>query len=73
MDLYLDCADVSQWTLPEGCPPVLGVTTNPSLVFQAGRGVTLATYQYLVDAAGGHGMAQLMLQLPSSDLMQARA
>ena len=73
VDLYLDSADVSQWTLPEGCPPVVGVTTNPSLVLQAGLSVTLVTYERLVDTASGVGMAQLMLQLPSADLTQARA
>ena len=73
MDIYLDCADSSQWTLPAGCPPVVGVTTNPSLVFQAGLSVSLATYGRLVDAAGAHGMAQLMVQLPSADVPQARA
>jgi transaldolase len=73
VDIYLDCADSSQWTLPAGCPPVVGVTTNPSLVFQAGLSVSLATYGRLVDAAGAHGMAQLMVQLPSADVPQARA
>ncbi len=73
MDIYLDCADSSQWTLPAGCPPVVGVTTNPSLVFQAGLSVSLATYRRLVDAAGAHGMAQLMVQLPSADVPQAQA
>ena len=73
MDIYLDSADVSQWALPPGCPPVVGVTTNPSLVFQAGLRVNLDTYLGLVDAAGAQGMAQLMLQLPSADLAQAQA
>ncbi len=56
-----------------GCPPVVGVTTNPSLVFQAGLSVTLATYERLVDAAGANGMGQLMVQLPSADVAQAQA
>ncbi len=73
MEIYLDCADSSQWALPAGCPPVVGVTTNPSLVFQAGLGVSLSTYARLVDAAGAHGMAQLMVQLPGADVAQARA
>lgn len=73
MDIYLDSADVSQWALPAGCPPVAGVTTNPSLVFQAGLTVTLDTYKALVDAAGAQGMGQLMLQLPSADVVQAQA
>lgn len=71
MKLYLDSAQVSTWALPVGCPPVVGVTTNPSLVFQAGLPVTLATYLYLLKAAGEHGLAELMLQLPSSDPVQA--
>ena len=43
VDVYLDSADVSQWALPPGCPPVVGVTTNPSLVFQVGLRVNLDT------------------------------
>jgi transaldolase len=73
VDIYLDCADSSQWALPAGCPPVVGVTTNPSLVFQAGLSVSLTTYGRLVDAAGAHGMAQLMVQLPSADVAQVQA
>ena len=73
MDIYLDSADFSQWALPPGCPPVVGVTTNPSLVFQVGLRVNLDTYLALVDAAGAQGMGQLMLQLPSADLAQAQA
>ena len=73
MDIYLDCADSAQWTLPAGCPPVVGVTTNPSLVFQTGLSVTLATYERLIHAASAHGMAQLMVQLPSADVAQAQA
>jgi transaldolase len=71
VDIYLDCADVSQWRLPAGCPPIVGVTTNPSLVFQAGLGVSLSTYARLVEAAADHGLAQLMVQLPSADVAQA--
>ena len=71
MKLYLDSAQVSDWVLPVGCPSVVGVTTNPSLVFQAGFPVTLATYLHLLQAAGEHGLAELMLQLPSSDPVQA--
>ena len=73
MDIYLDCADTAQWTLPAGCPPVVGVTTNPSLVFQAGLSVSLATYERLVDAAGAHGLTQIMVQLPRTDVDQAQA
>jgi transaldolase len=73
VDIYLDSADLSQWALAPGCPPVVGVTTNPSLVFQAGLRVNLDTYLGLVDAAAAQGMGQLMLQLPSADLAQAQA
>jgi transaldolase len=69
--IYLDSAQVDAWRLPAGCPPVQGVTTNPSLVFQAGLPVTLATYTRLLQAAGAHGMAELMLQLPASEPTQA--
>lgn len=67
MKLYLDSAQVATWRLPTGCPPVCGVTTNPSLVHQAGLAVTLDTYEALVRAAGDHGLAELMLQLPTPD------
>jgi transaldolase len=50
---------------------VCGVTTNPTLVFQAGLPVTLPTYLHLLQAAADHGMAELMLQLPSPDANQA--
>jgi transaldolase len=71
MKIYLDSARVASWALPAGCPPVRGVTTNPTLVFQAGLPVTLATYVHLLQAAGDHGLAELMLQLPSPDARQA--
>lgn len=71
MKIYLDSAQVASWTLPAGCPAVQGVTTNPSLVFQAGLPVTLASYLTLLQAAADHGFAELMLQLPSSDLGEA--
>ncbi len=71
MKIYLDSADMRAWTLPPGCPPVQGVTTNPSLVYQAGLPVTLATYVRLLQATADHGLAELMLQLPSSDPVQA--
>lgn len=72
VDIFLDSADINQWALPVGCPPVAGVTTNPSLVFQAGLSVTLGTYERLVDAASAHGMPHLMVQLPSADVAQAQ-
>lgn len=71
MKLYLDSAVVGSWTLPAGCPPVVGVTTNPSLVHQAGLSVTLATYSGLISAAAGHGFSELMLQLPAPDATAA--
>jgi transaldolase len=58
MKIYLDSARADSWTLPAGCPAIQGVTTNPSLVFQAGLPVSLATYLQLI---------QLMLQLPTND------
>lgn len=70
MKIYLDSADVASWSLPAGCPPAVGVTTNPSLVHQAGLPVTLATYLRLVQAASGQGLAELMLQLPHADVAQ---
>ena len=71
MKLYLDSADTWAWTLPAGCPPVQGVTTNPSLLHQAGLLVTLATGERLLQAAGELGLAELMLQLPTPDPAQA--
>lgn len=59
--------------MPEGLPPVTGVTTNPTLVHQAGLPVNLATYDMLVRAVADHGLAELMLQLPDSDVAQAIA
>ena len=72
MDIYIDCADVTQWKLPAGIAPVVGITTNPSLIFQAGLSVTLLTYERLLKEAGGQGFSRLMLQLPSADLVQAQ-
>lgn len=71
MKIYLDSAHVDSWALPAGCPPVCGVTTNPTLVFQAGLPVTLPTYLQLLQAAADHGMAELMLQLPSPNVQLA--
>lgn len=71
MKLYLDSADARQWTLPAGCPPVQGVTTNPTLVLQAGLPVSLAGYRRLVLAAGEHRLPELMLQLPRADAGEA--
>lgn len=73
MKLYLDSAQEKSWRLPPGCPPVCGVTTNPTLVYQAGLPVTLHTYKTLLRAAANSGMQELMLQLPSADTGQAIA
>ncbi len=56
MKIYLDCAVATRWKVPPGCPPVAGVTTNPSLIFQAGLRVDLPTYLHLVHAAGERGL-----------------
>lgn len=71
MKLYLDSADALQWALPGGCPPVQGVTTNPTLVLQAGLPVSLQGYLRLVAQAGEVGMPELMLQLPRADSREA--
>lgn len=73
MRIYIDSAQVKRWTTPEGVPPLTGVTTNPTLVHQAGLPVNLATYDMLVRAVADHGLAELMLQLPDSDVAQAIA
>ncbi len=72
MKIYLDSAQEKSWALPVGCPPVCGITTNPTLVYQAGLPVTLGTYKLLLRATADHGMAELMLQLPSPDANLAR-
>jgi transaldolase len=71
MKFYLDSADASQWALPAGCPPVQGVTTNPTLVMQAGLPVNLAAYLKLVSQAGAARLPELMLQLPRADVGEA--
>lgn len=71
MKLYLDSADARQWVLPAGCPPVQGVTTNPTLVMQAGLPVSLAGYVKLVAQAGEARLPELMLQLPRADVGEA--
>jgi transaldolase len=65
--IYLDSAQVSTWRLPVGCPPVVGVTTNPTLVHQAGLPVALPSYRQLLQAAADHGFTELMVQLPRPD------
>ena len=71
MKFYLDSADAAQWSLPAGCPPVVGVTTNPTLVMQAGLPVSLPGYLRLVAQAGEHRLGELMLQLPRADVGEA--
>jgi transaldolase len=71
MKFYLDSADARQWSLPAGCPPVQGVTTNPTLVMQAGLPVSLPGYLQLVRQAGEAKLPELMLQLPRADVDQA--
>jgi transaldolase len=71
MKFYLDCADARQWALPAGCPPVQGVTTNPTLVMQAGLPVSLPGYLQLVAQAGHAHLPELMLQLPRADVAEA--
>jgi transaldolase len=71
LKVFLDSAIASNWTLPTGCPPVQGVTTNPTLVLQANLPVTLATYTGLLRAASDAGLAELMLQLPRPDVTEA--
>ncbi len=73
MKFFLDTADSRAWSRPPGCPPLQGVTTNPTLVRRAGLPVTLDTYLLLLDQAGKVGLPELMLQLPSSDVTEARA
>lgn len=71
MKLYIDSAAHSAWKLPPGCPPVQGVTTNPTLVLRAGLPVSLAAYRRLVAQAGDCGLPELMLQLPQPGVAQA--
>jgi transaldolase len=71
LKVFLDSAIASSWTLPAGCPPIQGVTTNPTLVLQAKLPVTLATYTDLLRAASDAGLPELMLQLPRPDLAEA--
>jgi transaldolase len=50
---------------------VQGITTNPTLVLQAGLPVTLATYNGLLHAVADAGLPELMLQLPRPDATEA--
>ena len=71
MQVYLDSAVAASWRLPAGCPQAQGVTTNPTLVLQAGLPVTLSTYTGLLRAVSDAGLAELMLQLPRPDVREA--
>ena len=68
MRLFLDTANTAEWHLPAGCPPLAGVTTNPTLVYAAGLAVNLNTYQRLLGAAIELQIPELMLQLPSAEI-----
>jgi transaldolase len=72
LNVFLDSAVASSWRLPAGCPPVRGITTNPTLVLQAGLPVTLDSYTGLLQSVADTGLAELMLQLPRADLTEAR-
>lgn len=71
MKVFLDSAIASSWRLPAGCPPIQGITTNPTLVLQAGLPVSLPTYTGLLQAVADAGLAELMLQLPRPDAEEA--
>ena len=68
MKLYLDSADTATWTQTPGMPTVCGVTTNPSLVYQARLPVSVETYGQLVRRAGVLGMKELMVHMPRADV-----
>jgi transaldolase len=67
MKLFLDTADTAQWASVPGLPPIAGVTTNPSLVYQSGRPVNVTTYLALVQMAGAMRIKDLMVQMPRPD------
>ena len=67
MKIFLDTAITQEWRQIQGCAPIVGVTTNPTLVVQAGRLVSLQHYGELIAQAGQRGLADLMLQLPSAN------
>jgi transaldolase len=73
MKLYLDSAEPAQWRASPGWPALAGVTTNPSLVHQAGRAVNTETYLALIAQAGQCGLPELMLQLPRASQAEAQA
>ena len=67
MKLYIDSANFGDWKLPEGCPPLQGVTTNPSLILAQGLPVSLETYLTLIERAGHSRIPEIMLQAPRPD------
>lgn len=73
MKLFIDSADAAQWTLAPGAPLVAGVTTNPSLVHQAGVPVSLAGYQALLASAQTAGVVKLMVQVPTDNAQDNHA
>lgn len=68
MQLFVDSADPRAWSPAPGLPVLAGATTNPSLVRQTGRQVSLVEYEHLVAAAQAVGLPCLMLQLPDPDV-----
>jgi transaldolase len=72
LKLFLDSADAAHWHLPPGCPRVHGITTNPTIVLQAGLPVSLDGYCALVRRAGELGLPELMLQLPHVGVPEAQ-
>ena len=73
MKLYVDSADVAQWTPVAGMPTIAGVTTNPSLVHQLGLPVHADTYVALIEAAGQRQVRELMLQMPRPEVGEIQA
>jgi transaldolase len=67
MKLYLDSADTATWVQRPGLPAFAGVTTNPSLVYQAGLAVNVQSYLQLIRRAGELGVRELMVQMPRAD------
>ena len=73
MQVYVDSADPADWLHHPGVPRLAGATTNPTLVHQTGRAVTLATCSHLLNAAAAAGLPALMLQLPQPDVAEGLA
>lgn len=65
MEIYLDTADVAEWTGRPGWPRIAGATTNPTLLRQVGLETRLEDLKTLVEAAASRKLTSLMLQLPS--------